>query len=90
MTFLLTKTVIVAAIIIFAAVAALTMYSLLAYSSKSKSDYEMDMDDQEQIEYLRSVSRKKNSHKIIFVSIAKKIRGAFLCRKKSGILNLQT
>lgn len=63
MTFLLTKTVIVAAIIIFAAVAALTMYSLLAYSSKSKSDYEMDMDDQEQIEYLRSVSRKKTATK---------------------------
>ena len=63
MTFLLTKTVIVAAIIIFAAVAALTMYSLLAYSSKSKSDYEMDMDDKEQIEYLRSVSRKKTATK---------------------------
>lgn len=62
MTFLLTKTVI-AAIIIFAAVAALTMYSLLAYSSKSKSDYERNIDDQEQIEYLRSVSRKKTATK---------------------------
>lgn len=57
MTFLLTKTII-AAIIIFAAVAALTMYSLLAYSSKSKSDYEKAMDDQEQIDYLRSRSKK--------------------------------
>lgn len=57
MTFLLTKTVI-AAIIIFAAVAALTMYSLLAYSSKSKSDYEKAMDDQEQIDYLRSRNKK--------------------------------
>lgn len=58
MTFLLTKTVIVAAIIIFAAVAALTMCSLLAYSSKSKSDYERAMDDEEQIEYLRSLNKK--------------------------------
>ena len=58
MTFLLTKTVIVAAIIIFAAVAALTMCSLLVYSSKSKSDYERAMDDEEQIEYLRSLSKK--------------------------------
>ena len=63
MTFLLTKTVIVAAIIIFAAVAALTMCSLLAYSSKSRSDYERAMDDQEQIEYLRSVNRKKAATK---------------------------
>lgn len=63
MTFLLTKTVIVAAIIIFAAVAALTMYSLLAYSSKSKSDYERNIDDKEQIKYLRSVSRKKTATK---------------------------
>lgn len=62
MTFLLTKTVI-AAIIIFAAVAALTMYSLLAYSSKSKSDYERNIDDKEQIKYLRSVSRKKTAAK---------------------------
>lgn len=62
MTFLLTKTVI-AAIIIFAAVAALTMYSLLAYSSKSKSDYERNIDDKEQIKYLRSVSRKKTATK---------------------------
>ena len=58
MTFLLTKTVIVAAIIIFAAVAALTMCSLLAYSSKSKSDYERAMDDEEQIEYLRAFNKK--------------------------------
>ena len=58
MTFLLTKTVIVAAIIIFAAVAALTMCSLLAYSSKSKSDYERAMDDEEQIEYLRALKKK--------------------------------
>ena len=63
MTIYLTKTVIVAAIIIFAVVTAMTMYSLLAYSSKSKSDYERDMDDQEQIEYLRSVSRKKAAAK---------------------------
>ena len=59
MTFLLTKTVIVAAIIIFAAVAALTMCSLLAYSSKSKSDYERAMDDEEQIEYLRALNKKE-------------------------------
>ena len=58
MTFLLTKTVIVAAIIFFAAVAALTMCSLLAYSSKSKSDYERAMDDEEQIEYLRALNKK--------------------------------
>lgn len=58
MTFLLTKTVIVAAIIIFAAVAALTMCSLLAYSSKSKSDYERAMDDEEQIKYLRALNKK--------------------------------
>lgn len=58
MTFLLTKTVIVAAIIIFAAVAALTMCSLLAYSSKSKSDYERAIDDEEQIEYLRALNKK--------------------------------
>ena len=58
MTFLLTKTVIVAAIIIFAAVAALTMCSLLAYSSKSKSDYERAMDDEEQIEYLRALNKE--------------------------------
>lgn len=58
MAFLLTKTVIVAAIIIFAAVAALTMCSLLAYSSKSKSDYERAMDDEEQIEYLRALNKK--------------------------------
>lgn len=58
MTFLLAKTVIVAAIIIFAAVAALTMCSLLAYSSKSKSDYERAMDDEEQIEYLRALNKK--------------------------------
>ena len=57
MTIILTKTIIVA-IIIFAAVAALIMYSLLAYSSKSKSDYERDMDDQEQIEYLRALNKK--------------------------------
>lgn len=62
MTIYLTKTIIVA-IIIFAIMAAITMYSLLAYSSKSKSDYERDMDDQEQIEYLRSVSRKKATTK---------------------------
>lgn len=58
MTFLLTKTVIVAAIIIFAAVAALTMCSLLAYSSKSKSDYERAMDDEEQIKYIRALNKK--------------------------------
>ena len=59
MTIYSTKTVIITAIIIFAAVAALTMYN----SSKSKSDYQRDMDDQEQIEYLRSVSRKKTATK---------------------------
>lgn len=57
MTIILTKTIIVA-IIIFAVAATLTMYSLLAYSSKSKSDYERDMDDQEQIEYLRALNKK--------------------------------
>lgn len=57
MTIYCTK-LIIAAIIIFAAVAALTMYSLLAYSSKSKSDYEKAMDDQEQIDYLRSRNKK--------------------------------
>lgn len=57
MTIILTKTIIVA-IIIFAAVATLIMYSLLAYSSKSKSDYERKLDDQEQIEYLRSRKKK--------------------------------
>ena len=57
MTFLLTKTVI-AVVIIIAVVAAMTMYSLLAYSSKSKSDYERELDDQEQIEYLRSREKK--------------------------------
>lgn len=62
MTIYLTKTIIVA-IIIFAVMATLTMYSLLAYSSKSKSDYEKDMDDQEQIEYLRSANRKKAATK---------------------------
>lgn len=54
MTIYSTKTVIITAIIIFAAVAALTMYN----SSKSKSDYERDMDDEEQIEYLRSLNKK--------------------------------
>lgn len=63
MTFLLTKTVIVAAIIILAVMAALTMYSLMVYASKSRSDYERAMDDQEQIEYLRSVNRKKAATK---------------------------
>ena len=62
MTIYCTKLIIVA-IIIFAIMAAMTMYSLLAYSSKSKSDYERDMDDQEQIEYLRSVNRKKAATK---------------------------
>lgn len=57
MTFLLTKTAI-AVVIIIAVVAAMTMYSLLAYSSKSKSDYERKLDDQEQIEYLRSRKKK--------------------------------
>lgn len=57
MTLLLTKTAI-AVVIIIAVVAAMTMYSLLAYASKSKSDYEKAMDDQEQIEYLRSLKKK--------------------------------
>lgn len=62
MTIYCTK-LIIAAIIILAVMAALTMYSLMVYASKSKSDYERDMDDQEQIEYLRSVSRKKATTK---------------------------
>lgn len=57
MTFILTKTII-AAIIILAVMAALTMYSLMVYVSKSRSDYERAMDDEEQIEYLRSLSKK--------------------------------
>lgn len=57
MTFILTKTII-AAIIILAVMAALTMYSLMVYASKSRSDYERAMDDEEQIEYLRSLSKK--------------------------------
>lgn len=60
MTIYCTK-LIIAAIIIFAAVAALTMYSLMAYASKSKSDYERAMDDEEQIEYLRSLSKKADA-----------------------------
>lgn len=62
MTFILTKTII-AAIIILAVMAALTMYSLMVYASKSRSDYERAIDDQEQIEYLRSVNRKKAATK---------------------------
>ena len=57
MTIYCTK-LIIAAIIILAVMAALTMYSLMAYASKSKSDYERAMDDEEQIEYLRSLSKK--------------------------------
>lgn len=57
MTIYCTK-LIIAAIIIFAAMAALTICSLLAYSSKSKSDYERAMDDEEQIEYLRALNKK--------------------------------
>ena len=57
MTFILTKTII-AAIIILAVMAALTMYSLMVYASESRSDYERAMDDEEQIEYLRSLSKK--------------------------------
>ena len=49
---------IIAAIIILAVMAALTMYSLMVYASKSRSDYERAMDDEEQIEYLRSLSKK--------------------------------
>ena len=56
-------TLIIAAIIILAVMAALTMYSLMVYASKSRSDYERAMDDQEQIEYLRSVNRKKAATK---------------------------
>ena len=58
MTIYCTK-LIIAAIIILAVMAALTMYSLMVYASKSRSDYERAMDDQEQIEYLCSVNRKK-------------------------------
>lgn len=57
MTIYCTK-IIIAAIIIFAAVAAMTIYSLMAYASKSKSDYERELDDQEQLEYLRSRKKK--------------------------------
>lgn len=62
MTIYCTK-LIIAAIIILAVMAALTMYSLMVYASKSRSDYERAMDDQEQIEYLRSVNRKKAAAK---------------------------
>ena len=57
MTFILTKTII-AAIIILAVMAALTMNSLMVYASISRADYERAMDDEEQIEYLRSLSKK--------------------------------
>lgn len=62
MTIYCTK-LIIAAIIILAVMAALTMYSLMVYASKSRSDCERAMDDQEQIEYLRSVNRKKAATK---------------------------
>lgn len=62
MTIYCTK-LIIAAIIILAVMAALTMYSLMVYASKSRSDYERAMDDQEQIEYLRSANRKKAATK---------------------------
>ena len=62
MTIYCTK-LIIAAIIILAVMAALTMYSLMVYASKSRSDYERAMDDQEQIEYLRSVNCKKAATK---------------------------
>ena len=62
MTIYCTK-LIIAAIIILAVMAALTMYSLMVQASKSRSDYERAMDDQEQIEYLRSVNRKKAATK---------------------------
>lgn len=62
MTIYCTK-LIIAAIIILAVMAALTMYSLMVYASKSRSDYERAMDDQEQIECLRSVNRKKAATK---------------------------
>lgn len=62
MTIYCTK-LIIAAIIILAVMAVLTMYSLMVYASKSRSDYERAMDDQEQIEYLRSVNRKKAATK---------------------------
>lgn len=58
MTVLITTIIIIAAITI-----AIFMYSILASISKSKTAYEKDMDDQEQIEYLRSVSRKKAAAK---------------------------
>ena len=57
MTIYCTK-LIIAAIIILAVMAALTMYSLMVYASKSRSDYERAMDDEEQIEYLRSLNKK--------------------------------
>ena len=57
MTIYCTK-LIIAAIIILAVMAALTMYSLMVYASKSRSDYERAMDDEEQIEYLRALNKK--------------------------------
>lgn len=49
---------IITAIIIIAVMAAIVMYSLLAYASKSKSDYERELDDKEQMEYLHSLKKK--------------------------------
>lgn len=54
MTVLITTIIIIAAVMI-----AIFMYSILASISKSKTAYEKDMDDQEQIDYLRS--RKKEA-----------------------------
>ena len=53
MTVLITTIIIIAAITI-----AIFMYSILASISKSKTAYEKDMDDQEQIDYLRSRNKK--------------------------------
>lgn len=53
MTVLITTIIIIAAVMI-----AIFMYSILASISKSKTAYEKDMDDQEQIDYLRSRKKK--------------------------------
>lgn len=57
MTIYCTK-LIIAAIIIIAVMAAVVTYSLLTYASKSKSDYERELDDKEQMEYLHSLKKK--------------------------------
>lgn len=53
MTVLITTIIIITAVMI-----AIFMYSILASISKSKTAYEKDMDDKEQIDYLRSRKKK--------------------------------